>query len=319
MEQPAAQVVAWMAMLADPARLRVLRLLEREELSVGELARVTQLPQSTMSRHLKALLGGGWVRRRVEGTAGYYRLVSADLPEAAADLWRVVQPRLVGLPGMGEDDHRLAEVLLERATDSRAFFGRVAGEWDHLRTELFGTAFTAEALLSLLRDDLVVADLGCGTGNMSHHLAPLVRRVIAVDQERAMLEAARVRLSGHDNVELVEGDLLALPLPRDAVDVAVICLVLHHLPQPQPAVHEAARVLKAGGMLLIVDMLVHDRESYRFQMGHRHLGFSEEVVQGWAEAAGLRLRRFRRLPADTAARGPGLFAALLERPASLKR
>jgi ArsR family transcriptional regulator len=313
MEQAAPQVVAWLATLSDLARLRVLRLLEREELSVGELARVMQLPQSTVSRHLKALLDGGWVRRRVEGTAGYYRLIVEALPEGARELWRFARERLGEVAATGDDDHRLAEVLLERSSDSRWFFGRFAGEWDELRRTLFGSGFTAEALLGLLPAGLVVADLGCGTGNVSQCLAPHVRRVIAIDREPAMLAAARARLGAFANVEFRAGEMDALPLDDGSVDAAVTSLVMHHFEDPVPAVREMARVLRPGGRALIIDMVVHDRESYRYQMGHRHLGFAESELRRWAGAAGLRLAAYHRLHPDTTAKGPGLFAARLER------
>ncbi len=216
-------------------------------------------------------------------------------------------------PTTEEDDHRLAEVLAERITDSRSFFGKVAGEWDYLRQELFGAGFTAEALLCLLDADAVVADLGCGTGNASELIAPLVRRVIAVDREQAMLDAARRRLSGCGNIEFRLGELTALPLEDGEVDVTMVFLVMHHLETPVAAVREMARVLRPGGRALIVDMVSHDRESFRFQMGHEHLGFDEAAVRGWADGAGLEPSVWRRLRSDTNAKGPGLFAAVLRK------
>ena len=178
--------------LNDPVRLRILRLLDREELSVGELARALQLPQSTVSRHLKLLHEGAWAIKRSDGTASLYRLAEASLDDSARELWTIARQQLSAAPGsrggsptFQQDDARLAEVMAERATDSRSFFGRVAGEWDHLRRELFGERFTAEAMLGLIDPDWTIADIGCGTGNASDQLSPYVKKVIAIATTRS--------------------------------------------------------------------------------------------------------------------------------------
>ena len=301
--------------LTDLARLRMLRLLESAELGVGELAKAVQLPQSTVSRQLKLLHDGGWIVRRTEGTASLYRLAEQSLDAEARDLWHLVRGQLSASPTLEEDDRRLAEVLAERRTDSKAFFGRIGGEWDALRRELFGEAFTTEAMLSLVGRDWTVADLGCGTGNAAEHLAPVVKRVIAVDREPAMLEAARKRLASLDNVEFRQGDLMGtLPIDDGEIDAAIVFLVMVYLPDPQHAVGEIARILRPGGLAMIVDMVTHDRETLRHTMGHLHLGFDADQVDGWAAAAGLTDVRYRRLRPDTQAKGPGLFVAIMSRP-----
>jgi SAM-dependent methyltransferase len=299
--------------LNDAARLRILRLLDQEELSVGELARSLQLPQSTVSRHLKLLYDGGWIIKRSEGTASLYRLSESSLDSAARDLWMLARAQLDTTPTFEHDDTRLAEVLAERRTDSKSFFGRVGGEWDHLRRELFGESFTTDALLGLLPSDWVVADLGCGTGNAAEQLAPYVKKVIAVDREPAMLDAARKRLAGLANVEFRQGELTHLPLKSNEVDAALVFLVLQHIEEPELAIKNIARTLKPGGSLLIVDMHTHDRESYRHTMGHRHLGFDERTVKSWAKHAGFGDVHYHRLRPDTQAKGPGLFAATLRK------
>lgn len=304
-------LLARLSALNDLGRLRVLRLLEREELSVGELARALQLPQSTVSRHLKLLSDGGWTIRRSEGTASLYRVAESALSREARALWSVAREQLRSIPTFQQDDARLAQVLAERRTDSRAFFGRVGGEWDALRRDLFGEAFTADALLSLVEADWVVADLGCGTGNAAEQLAPLVKKVIAVDREPAMLDAARTRLTGFNNVEFRQGDIERLPLKDREVDAAMMFLVLVHLHEPEQALSEARRAIKPGGILLLVDLAPHDHESYRLTMGHRHLGFDEKPLKAWARAAGFARVRYRRLRPDVSSKGPGLFAATL--------
>lgn len=303
-------LIARLAALGDPARLRMLRLLEREELSVGELARALQVPQSTVSRHLKTLHDGGWLAKRTEGTASLHRLAPAVLDPAARDLWAVASEQIDPSPTLREDDERLAAVLLERRqSDGAAFFGRVGGEWDGVRRELFGSGFTAGGLLGFVPSDWTVADLGCGTGDASRFLAGLVDTVIAVDREPAMLEAAQRRLAGLQNVQYRLGGFDALPLEDGSVDAAVVSLVLHHVDEPGAACREIARCLKPGGRLVILDMLVHDRVEYRDHMGHVHLGFEEADARAWSDASSLRLVRFRSLERDTDSKGPGLFAA----------
>lgn len=300
-----------LTLLGDSTRLRILRLLERQELSVGELARALQLPQSTVSRHLKLVHEGEWVIRRNEGTASFFRLVDDALEPEARDLWAVTRAQLGRSPTIAEDDSRLAELLLERREENASIFGRLGSDWDHVRHDLFGLQFTAEALINLINPAWHVADLGCGTGNAAEFLARQVAHVIAVDREPAMLDAARQRLEGCANVEFREGELTQLPIDNAVVDAAVVFLVLHHLDVPENSIAEARRILKPSGVLLIVDMVEHDRESYLSTMGHRHLGFSEQTVQSWGADAGFQSTAFHRLRPAMEARGPGLFAAAL--------
>jgi ArsR family transcriptional regulator len=327
------QITAQLAALGDPVRLRVLRLLEREELSVGELARVLQLPQSTVSRHLKILSeapgttadGNGWLARRSEGTATLYRLVLDDLTPESRQMWMTIREQLGSAreaelsPELSEDARRLTGVLADRRTDTQSFFGRVAGEWDGVRAELFGQAFTLFSLLNLLPPDWIVADLGCGTGNAAEVLAPAVKKVIAVDQSEPMLAAARKRLAGMGNVEFLRGELESLPIETGSVDAAVCVLVLHHLPEPSAAIAEMARILRPGGVAMVVDMVSHTREAYRRTMGHRWQGFGVPEMIRWLSEAGLERSRFNVLPPDSGAKGPGLFACSAFKPAQPAR
>lgn len=297
-----------LAELSDAMRLRLLRVVEAEELSVGEVSAVLQLPQSTVSRHLKVLADGGWVARRAAGTASLFRLVMDDLSPERRALWVIVRGRM-DASVVEVDARRLRDVVAQRRLDSQAFFGRVSGEWDAVRAELFGASVTAAALLGLLDPAWVVADLGCGTGNAAELLAGHVERVVCVDQSPEMLEAARRRLAGVRNVEFVQGELSRLVMPDASVDAAVMMLVLHHVEEPRAAIAEAARVLRPGGRLLVVDMGEHQREEYKRTMGHRHLGFSEGAMRSMFEAAGLGDVRVVRLAGVSEAKGPGLVAA----------
>ncbi|MCB9760684.1 MAG: metalloregulator ArsR/SmtB family transcription factor [Alphaproteobacteria bacterium] len=296
--------------LSEPTRVRLLQLLAREELGVGELSRILQTPQSTISRHLKQLQTEGWLERRAEGTASFFR-VAEPLPEASAALWAVVAAELAEEGLYAEDLHRLEGVLAQRELDSRAFFGRHAEHWSQRRQELFGDAYLLPTLLALLPPGLTIADLGCGTGEVLVALAPVAGRVIGVDREARMLEVAAGRAQGLCNVELREGGLEALPLDDGAVDLALCMLVLHHVEDPGAVLAEAARALAPGGRLVVLDMVEHTRREYRRTMGHRHLGFAEETLKRLATRAGLQVQTWRRLPADPEAQGPGLFVATL--------
>jgi ArsR family transcriptional regulator len=307
--QRSGELLARLSAMCDLVRWRLLALLEQEELGVGELARTLQVPQSTASRHLKALLEGGWIVRRSEGSSGLYRLAGPAMPDEARTLWDLARPAVTAHPETAQDRTRLAAVLAGRRVDSRAFFGRVGGEWSEVRRDLFGERLTPLALLDLLDPDWTVADLGCGTGEASELLAPVVRRVIAVDRERAMLDAARKRLQGAKHVEFRQASLEALPLKDGEAHAAVMMLVLHHLPDPVASLREACRVVRKGGLVLVVDLVPHDRKAYAAGMGHLHMGFSETTLRQVARNAGTTLVRHRTLPAEPRTAGPGLFAA----------
>ena len=308
MPEPALAILDHLSALADVTRDRLLLLLESHELTVSELCAVLQLPQSTVSRHLKSLSDAGWVTSRAEGTSRLYSMPRGR-DAAVQRLWLVVRDQ-VGATRVAVQDHqRLQGVLADRRTKSQEFFASAAGQWDRLREELFGSTFHLHAMPGLLDPHWVVGDLGAGTGAVSAALALFVRRVVAVDGSAAMLQAARRRLQGFDNVDLRRGDLEALPLQDEELDAAVLTLVLPYLAQPERAIAETARVLKPGGRLLIVDVLPHDREQYRHQLGHVWLGFAEEQVAGWLAKAGFDDPRVRPLPPDPRAKGPGLFVA----------
>ncbi len=296
--------------IAEPVRLRLARLLDLSELSVGEVAKVLQLPQSTVSRHLKVLASAGWVHRRTEGTATLYQLVRDDLPEDARALWATICSSSGDDPDIQEDRRRLDVVLAQRRTDSRSFFGRVAGEWDLVRRELFGDAVSALALHALLDPDWVVADIGCGTGNAAELLSPHVRKVIAIDFSEPMLDAARRRLDGADNVDFLVGSIDGLPLDDGSVDAVVVLLVLHHVEDVEDALKELRRVVRPGGAALIVDMFEHTREEYQRTMGHAHLGFDPDGLSAALKRAGFDHARVAPLPGDAESKGPTLFTAV---------
>jgi ubiquinone/menaquinone biosynthesis C-methylase UbiE len=234
-----------------------------------------------------------------------------DLAVPLRAVWIAVRGQLSGTD-YEEDARRIAAVVAERRLDSQAFFGRVAGEWDELRNRLFGTGFTARSLLALLSPKWTVADLGCGTGNVTELLAPHVERIIAVDQVQPMLDAAKLRLDSAKNVQFQNGSLENLPIRDASVDAAACILVLHHIPDPLKALKEMRRILRAdrgGGVALVVDMVQHDREDYRHTMGHSHLGFSNEAITSLLREAGFTSTRVVEMEPEPEGKGPALFAA----------
>lgn len=313
--QAALPIVDTLSALSDPVRCRMVWLLDHQELTVSELCDVLQLPQSTVSRQLKTLFDAGWVTSRREGTSRYYSRTVQDVRSAADEIWRVTRVEMDGRTGADQDRRRLARVLAGRQQTSREFFATAAGKWDRLRDDLFGANVAVRALPALLPPDWVVADLGCGTGALVAAVAPHVARVIGVDASDEMLGAARARVGHAANVEWRTGTLEALPLESASLDAATMMLVWHHLSSPATALNEARRVLKPGGRLLVVDMLPHDREEYRAQMGHVWLGFAEEHARRLLSAAGFDRIRVHALPPTPEAKGPSLFAAVASRAA----
>lgn len=302
-----------LSILADATRSRMLLLLDRNELMVSELCTVLRLPQSTVSRHLKTLLDAGWVASRREATSRYYTLAFDDRGPAAHRLWGLLRDQLESTPGADQDARRVKGVLARRESKSQEFFASAAGQWDKLREELFGGSSNLHALPALLDSTWAVADLGCGTGQVSAALAPFVARVAAVDRSGEMLQTATRRLRDFSNVEVRRGELEALPLGAAEFDAAVLMLVLHHVADPSAVLREATRILKPGGRLLVCDMLPHDREEYRNQMGHVWLGFEEETFKGMVTAAGFHSVRIVTLSPDPDAKGPALFVASAHR------
>lgn len=300
--------------LSDPTRCRLLLLVEGQELAVNELCQAVQLPQSTVSRHLRVLSDEGWISSRAIGTSNWYRLTVGHLDPEAGRLWSVVRDQFAESPAARRDAERIRTVLAGRHSRSQEFFATTAGDWDRLRVELFGAATEWMALAGLLEPGWTVGDLGAGTGEVTAGLAPFVARVVAVDESPAMLAAARQRLAGHRNVELRLGAVETLPVDAGTLDLALMILVLHHLAEPTLALREASRSLKAGGRLIVVDMQPHERGDYRETMGHQWLGFDHADMDRRLVEAGLEHITYHGLPPQPAARGPLLFVASARKP-----
>jgi DNA-binding transcriptional ArsR family regulator len=301
----------WLQTLADATRVRLMRLLDQQELSVSELCSILQMPQSTVSRHLKVLVDEHWIESRRDGTNHLYRIEREPWSEPRVSLWQWVRQQ-ADTPTAELDQQRLASVLASRSR-SEAFFTSAAEQWDKLRVELFGSQLDAVTLAATLPANAVVGELGCGSAPLCQLVAPFVAAAYAIDNSAAMLAAARAPLSQYSNVHLRSGSLTELPLEDAQLDAAWLVLVLAYLPDPIAVLREAARVLKPDRPLVIVDLLPHERAGYRVEMGHLRLGVSREEMADWLKQAGLQLNRYFPLPPDPLAKGPALFSAVAVR------
>jgi ArsR family transcriptional regulator len=272
--------------LGDPTRVRILSLLEREELAVHELMAVLGMAQSRVSRHLGILREAGLLQDRRDGTYALYRF-ERPVEGAWSEAWALSQRELAADPAAERDRLALARVLESRAARSRSFFDAVGPEWDALRKVWNDDMLRARALGRALPRDLVALDLGTGTGTLALELAAAGMRVVAVDHSKAMLDAAQRKLEGSEaRIELRQGDATALPLADAEVDLAFAHLVLQYLPAPGRALAELARVVRPGGAVVVVDFVQHDREWMRQELGVVWMGFAPEEVAGWLREAG---------------------------------
>lgn len=295
--------------LADPTRLRLLRLLEQQELGVAELCQVLQMPQSTVSRHLKVLAGQGWTVSRRNGTANLYRMVFDELPEPAHSLWEVARRQVEHQPTFQQDQLRLKHLLQSRREDAKRFFSGAAAEWARLREDLYGSRFTEDAILALLPSNWVIADLGCGSADFAARLAGHVKHVIGVDNTPEMLKAARGLAKELPNLDIRRGDLEDVPVETGSCDAAVMMLVLTYIPVPEQVLAELARVLRPGGKAVIVDLMRHDRDDFRREMGQACNGFEQGQLCRMLETVGLTDPHCVPLPPEPDARGPALLLA----------
>jgi SAM-dependent methyltransferase len=274
--------------LADPMRLRVLAAVAEEELTVGEVQEVVKSVQSSVSRNLAILRDAGFVRDRREGTNVYFS-VRQDMPQEADGLFKSLQTKFGELPEAKADRARLEGCLRRRLQRSRNYFESVAGDWERIRKSYFDDRVTSIAIEKLLPQDLVLADIGCGTGNLTFELARFAHRVIGVDLSQEMLRRAR-NVAGEKqlrNVEFRRGDALKLSLAAGSVDAAFCVMVLHFLANPQRAVAELCRITCAGGSVIVVDLVEHSQEWMREQMAHRWLGFRRSAIEEWFRDAGV--------------------------------
>jgi ArsR family transcriptional regulator len=276
--------------LADGTRLRILALLRSMELSVGELAQVLGQSQPRVSRHVKILCDAGIAERRKEGSWVFVALGAASKVDpvlASLDQWGKLEPDHWAVA----DAARLAAVRADRASSAAGWFEANAGQWDAIRSLHIAESEVEAAMSAVLGDAPIgqLIDIGTGTGRMLELFAGRAKTALGIDRSSEMLRLARAKLSerGLVNTELRQADLYALPLGDGEADAAILHHVLHFAQQPGAAIAEAARVLSDGGRLLIADFAPHDREELRTRDAHTRLGFSDEQIAAWFDAAGL--------------------------------
>lgn len=274
--------------LADPTRLRIMRLLAAMELAVGELAQVLGQSQPRVSRHIRILCDAGLAERRKEGAWVFLRSAIGEsrAPPLGSDVARLLATAEEGdaqfAARCAEDRRHLAAIRAGREGAAQTYFARHAAEWDELRGLHSPDAPVEAALLKVLRADRLGAllDVGTGTGRIAELLAPRASQVTGFDKSPEMLRLARTRLQDlpAGSLDLVQGDFTKLPFDDASFDTVVFHQVLHYAQEPGLALAEAARVCRAGATLAIVDFAAHDREELRSQHAHARLGFSDEQM-----------------------------------------
>jgi ArsR family transcriptional regulator len=277
--------------LSDPTRMRILRLLEREELMVQELMAILGMAQSRVSRHLAILREASLLSDRRDGTYVFYRFV----PPAEGvwrDGWAMVRRGLDGDPTAERDDAMLRQVIEARSAQARNFFDAVGPEWDALRKVFNDDVLRARAIDRLVTPGQRVADVGTGTGILAAELAGLGLQVIGIDHSARMLEAARGKIEARafppgGQVELRRGEADRIPVDDDEMDAAFAHMVLHYVPSPADVVREMARIVRPGGVLVVVDFVPHDHEWMKQELGVLWMGFEPDEVRAWFDSAGL--------------------------------
>lgn len=278
--------------LADPTRLRILALLREMELSVGELAQVLAQSQPRVSRHIRILTDSGLIERRKEGSWVFLTLGRAELAQA---LFALVDEASDSSSArvLASDAARLEAIRQDRSEAAARYFAAHAGVWDEIRSLQVAESEVEAAIARALgvRPLGRLVDIGTGTGRMIELFGRRSTDAVGIDKSSEMLRVARVKLAAADvRASLRQGDMYALPLEDGSAEVVLLHQVLHYAHNPAAAISEAARLLVPGGRLLIIDFALHEREELRERDAHARLGFADDAVVSWLEAAGLQGR-----------------------------
>ena len=297
---PFDDVVAGLTAAGETTRLRLLAILFDAELTVSELVAILGQSQPRISRHLKLLVEAGLIERHREGA--WVFLFAAQAGAGAALAAKIVSSLAPDDPVLVADRARLQEVRAARAGQAVRYFASHAATWDKIRAMHIAEDRVESALVEAVGPAPLeaVLDIGTGTGRMLELLAPQAARALGIDQSPQMLSLARDRIdrAGLRHVQLRQGDMFALPVERNGFDLVILHQVLHYLDDPSRALREAARTLRPGGRLLVVDFAPHGEESLRADHAHRRLGFSQDEIAGFMADAGLDVVLARDLAPD---------------------
>ena len=274
--------------LSDSTRLRMMALLERDELSVNELQEITKMGQSRISTHLRLLQDAALLHSRRDGKRTFYRL-NENADKSARDIIGLAVKGAKELPEYASDDVNMKRILARRKQKEQVYFNQVAGRFD--RSYGPGRSWQAFGhLLLRILPPITVADLGSGEGLLSELLARGCKKVIAVDNSEKMVEfgARKAKKNGLKNLEFRLGDLQNPPIEPNSVDVVILSQALHHAEKPDEAIKAAFQMLVPGGQLLLLDLAKHKFTRAHELYGDRWLGFPESDLQRWLESAGFK-------------------------------
>lgn len=280
------KTVNYFKALSDETRLRLLHLFLHYELNVNEIVAIMAMGQSRISRHLKILTDSGLLRYRRDGLWTFYSIES----EGGGDTFiRSIRYLFDNEELFAKDLKEATRLLERRSEESIEFFDSIAEDWQKLKREIIGDVDLNSLILDVIPESETILDLGCGTGDLLEPLKTRGKYVIGVDKSPRMLDAARRRFEGDgENIDLRIGQLEHLPLRDGEADVAIINMVLHHMPEPLKAIREVGRVLKSNDRFVIVDLLRHKSEIMRERYGDRWLGFSREEIEKWLDDSGFK-------------------------------
>ena len=284
------EILNFFKALSDETRLRLLNLLLYFELNVNEIIEILNMGQSRISRHLKILTDKGLLKSRHNGAWIFYSTVTEG---NGLKLIESIRCFLKNENLFSQDLKQAKRVIENRSRETTRFFDSIAEDWGKLKKEIFGNFDLNGFIQNHTQETHTIVDLGCGIGDLLSYITAKADIVIGVDKSPKMLEEAYARFqNNNEKIDLRIGEIEHLPLKENEVDIAIINMVLHHLSSPLAGFYEINRVIKRGGIFIIIDFLNHNLENMRKKYGDRWLGFSKEQIKTWLEKTGFKFDKF---------------------------